>query len=396
MLEAIPYVIAGIALLAAVAKLPGLDQLRWTAVLLGLGAGQIYIAVASFLLFLLIENNLAISVKKLRKPLYICAVFFVSIAVLTFFSGYTLRSISEMGQLFIYIAAYILLCENLKTEENVLLFLKACAFAGFIVTVMAITTVVLGIQTPPYIFIDRGSNEGAAFIGLIGVVSATSLFIMRRNPTYLIMGVTHIYASFLATSRGGLVISALAFLAGFFFLTKSIVLRSAMIAGGIYILMLNIPQIQFAIEEQVNFSTKERILLVQHGWDIAQERFWTGWGWGSTNVIAERVPTAIVYPHFHNAYIQLLVELGFLGWVLTGLFLYFVASRSYAAFTQIRSSTVSTLVVGGSLGLIVSGFFDAMLFGADRALQVVIVMALIAQSVKIGKDQRQKTSRLVR
>jgi multisubunit Na+/H+ antiporter MnhC subunit len=42
------------------------------------------------------------------------------------------------------------------------------------------------------------------------------------------------------------------------------------------------------------------------------------------------------------------------------------------------------LIVASGLAMAVSGMFDAMLYGADRAIQVVILMSLMQRAVRLA------------
>ncbi len=129
-----------------------------------------------------------------------------------------------------------------------------------------------------------------------------------------------IMAQYLATSRGSLVVSIIVLLVAGFLWTRSLLLRTATVIGGLAVLAFNVPQVLVLFDAQLNSSARERMALLEYGSGLASERFWTGWGWGSTSRLASIAPnTAQTYPHFHNAYMQMIVELGVLGWIVIGL-----------------------------------------------------------------------------
>lgn len=386
MIDIVPYYTAGLSMLVAVLSIKKLKFWRWTIIFIGLGSGQIYIYTAALALFLIVENGFKFQSRNILKPSFFCILITILISAVTARKGFDIREISEILQLIVYLFIYICTINLIKYKEDIEDVLKSGAYGAFVVSTLAILSDAYGVSQEPYIFFGRGANEGGAFVAIIGVVFATSLFNKSKNPIYVLMGLVDIYANYLATSRGGMTIAIVAVIVGIFFSTKIKPIRIVLVMAGIYTIFTRIPQIQYAIEDQQNFSTRERTLLVQYGWDVAKERFWTGWGWGSTSEIASQAPTVGIYPHFHNAYIQLIVELGLLGWFIIAGFLYFIISRSIFTATYSRDNWMPTFVVGASLSLTISAIFDAMLFGADRALQVVVVMALIGQTASVVRQ----------
>jgi O-antigen ligase len=385
MLDLLPLAFSGIALLMAVLALPGMAAPRLVVCLFALGCGQIYLAVLAFGALLVIDNRWRITRPASFKAMLWGGVLICGVLLTTMLSPITTRTYSELAQLALYIVLLLLTLSYIKSGEDLLRFLQCSVVAAVSVAIVAMITVYLGWQTPPYIFLARGSNEGAVFLSLTGVIPAAALFVRSRNPGYFGAAVFVSYVQYIATSRGSLIVSIVALLMAFFFLFHNKVFRGVLVAAGLYLVSSNLPYVNSIYRGQINFSARERLSLLEHGIYLWRQRPWIGWGWGSTTDLAERAPTTVLrYPHFHNTYVQLLVETGAVGVLIFGTFLYFWISRSLTAVRVIAQPAVSMLAVSVGAGLVISGFFDAMLYGADRTVQVVILLALVARAVALG------------
>lgn len=63
-------------------------------------------------------------------------------------------------------------------------------------------------------------------------------------------------------------------------------------------------------------SVGVRAHMLIYGVEKWRERIWLGWGQGSTRTILDQDVGLGKWPHFHNSYIQILVELGLVGFML--------------------------------------------------------------------------------
>lgn len=385
MLDLLPLALSGLALLGAVIPLPGLERARLVMVLLALGCGQIYVAVAALGVLLVVENKWRLPEFQSHLPILVTVATVGGILLTTFLVPTSGRTYTELAQLALYLLMTGLLLAYLRTGEDIHRLLTACVFAATGVALIGLLSIQLGLQTAPAIFLARGPNEGAIYLSLIGAVPATIMFVRTRNPLYLVAFAVLLYAQNLATARGSMIASVVAALAMVFFVTRIKLLRAAMVAIGLYVVLVNVSALTGIYQENLNFSARERLALFNYGWWLWEQRPITGWGWGSTTDLAQHASTTVlVYPHFHNTYIQLLVEAGVVGWFIIGLFLWFVISSAVAAVTRVRQPAVSALVLSVGLALFVSGFFDAMLYGADRAVQVIILLTLVARALALA------------
>lgn len=385
MTETFPLLISGLALFLALAAFPGLGSVRLTACLVALGSGQIYIAVLALLVYLVISNDW-----RLRLPVSLLAVLtavvlLVGIATTTLIAPIGLRTYAELAQLALYLVFAVLLLNHFKSGLDIMQFLRCATVASVVVAAAALVSVAFGLQAPPSIFLGRGSNEGAVFLSLTGVVPAAALFVRSRNPLYVAAMLLMMYAENVATSRGALVASALTLLFAFFFVFRNWFIRALLIIAGLVVVAGSVPMLISVYQGNLNFSAKERLALAQYGYWLWEQRPVIGWGWGATTDLAMRAPTtALSYPHFHNTYVQLMVESGAVGIAIIAIYISASLRQIVVCALNIRQPAVTMLAASVFAALTISGFFDAMLYGADRALQVVILLCLSARATALA------------
>lgn len=387
MLDYLPWFISGAALLFAVMPLAGMARWRMAAALLALGAGEIYLAVLTLVVLLLVENDWRITFRQSAGTLAAIFALLSAIILLAILQPTDLRTWSELTQLALYVMLYFLFTSRLRDGHDLIDVLSACIFASLGVAALALLAVLVGLVSLPAIFIDRGSNEASVFLALLGVVPCAVMLSRTRNLLYLAAAGPMVLAQYLATSRGSMAVSVIVLLVAGFLWTRSLLVRGATIIGGMAVLAFNVPQLLLLFDAQLNSSARERMALLEYGTGLASERFWTGWGWGSTSRLASIAPnTAQTYPHFHNAYVQMIVELGLLGWVVIGLGLLLAVRWGVIAAFRLRQPGVTALVACSVLGIATACLFDAMLFGADRSIQLILLLALCSRAVALGTE----------
>lgn len=385
MLDTISLAISVIALLAALPLVPGIARARLTIIVLALGCGQIYLSFAAYALFMVSESRWRLDTGISSLGFFVALMILVGIGVTTAVVPTTGRTYSELTQLGLYLLVALLTLNYLREGDDVQRLLSAGVLGSLGMVVLSLASIFIGLQSSPSIFFARGANEGSVFLSMIGAVPAAVLFVRSRNPFYAVCLLLFVYAQYVATARGSMIVTGVAGLGACFFLWRQHFVRAILVLIGIYIVMRYVPLLNATYQENLNFSARERLALVEYGFWLWEQRPITGWGWGSTTYLAQTASTTeLVYPHFHNAYVQLLVESGVVGWAIIALFLFGTVRLSYIAMVRHRVPHLSALVVIGSLALVISGMFDAMLYGADRVIQVTIVMALMYRAVAIA------------
>ncbi len=385
MLETLSLIISINALLFALPIVPGIARARLTLIFVALGCGQIYLAFAAYGLFLVSESRWRLETGISNLGFFVALVILLGIGVTTAVVPTSARTIPELIQLALYVVMTLLTMNYLRDGDDVQRVLSAAVLGSAGMTAISLVSIVLGLQSSPAIFLARGANEGSVFLSTIGALPAAILFVRSRNPFYVVCLLLFAYAQYLATARGSLVVTGVAGLGAAFFVWRLQFLRVILILIGLYIVMKNVPLLNATYQENLNFSARERLALAEYGYWLWEQRPITGWGWGSTTYLAQTASTTeLVYPHFHNTYVQLLVEAGVVGWAIIALFLFGCIRLSSIAMVRYRVPHLSALVVIGSMALAISGMFDAMLYGADRAVQVIILLSLMYRAVAIA------------
>lgn len=366
------------AFLLAGLRLPGLGAVRHVAVFFALGAGQIYLAALALLALLMAEYGYMPPRCVPRRPTIVAAASVTLVVLATLFSPMSGRTIYELIQLFYYVGVFVLFAAYLRSTARIERLLRAMVAAASLVAALGIAGYMSGMASVPHIYLGRGSNEGSLFLLLSGVIPAMTLFTATRHPTYLALTFLMAGAQMLATSNTHLAISVLAIVAAGFFLIRRRSLRVLVIVATVAAVAGALPLLHGFYERLLDYSTLERIALYEGGWAFWLERPWTGWGWGATSAVAPQVAlTDQSYPHFHSAYIQFLVELGALGWLAI---VAWVGGSLWLIFSAVRlrgDPAAAYYMAVMSMALLGAGVTQALLFGADRAIQVMLALALI-------------------
>ena len=382
----------GISLLALVLSMvraAPLDPVRHFLVFFALGAGNIHLAVIALSVFLFVNNGYRLPEHVLRRAGLIIILMVILIIGITLFSPITERTVVKVAHLGLYIFILFQILQNLSTPGALASHLKYMSYAAVCIALVALALFQTGITQVPHIYLGRGGNEGSVFLTLMGVLPALALFLTERRKRFLIIALILVFVQYLCQSRSNYVISAGMILGALYFAFNSRVIKSALVLLAAAGAAMNLNMLTTRIEGQINFSALERLELARFGWQLWLERPLTGWGWGSTSELVPRASlTAIDYPDFHHTWLQLIVELGIVGWMLIAAFVAFALRCLWLSFVRVRDPAVSAYVLFATVGLIWLGFFEALTFGADRMIQVLFVLPFMGKLVEFGMQAR--------
>ena len=383
MTSALSIAISILAILFAVLKIPTLQLQRTFLVLFALGAGQIHLAYLALTLFLFSELGYRFQHRLHRRSFAIFAGFYAYVLLVTITSPIDIRAVSETMQLLIYIFTFFQIQAVLFREGMTERILLMSAYASLVMACLGLLLESLGFTEAPAIFLERGGNEGSTFLLLMGVVPCIFFFMKTRKPKFLLIVLIITYAQFVATSRANYFLSGFCILSIFFFLINQLWIRILISLIFATLTILNLPSILQILEGEQNYSTLQRILLYDLGYKIASEHPWFGWGWGSTfKLVTANNLTDISFPHFHSTFIQFWVELGVFGLILNGLWtLSLFWSVIKGCYSRI-SNEYNSYIALSSIVIFFSGFTEALIFGADRAVQVIILFAIYIKILK--------------
>lgn len=388
---ALSITISCLAILFAVLKIPFLQSQRTFLVLFALGAGQIHLAYLALILFLFTELGFRFPHRLHRRSFTIIIGFYACVVLVTITSPVDIRTVTETIKLFVYIFIFFQIQAILSREGMTECILRMSAYASLVMASLGLIFTNLGFTETPHIFLERGANEGSTFLLLMGVVPCIFLLMKTQKLKFLLVALIITYAQYVATSRANYFLSGFCILSIFFFSISQLRIRIILTLIFSTLIILNLPYIMQFIEGEQNYSTLQRILLYELGYKIASEHPWLGWGWGSTfKLVSANTLTDIDYPHFHSTFIQLWVELGVFGLIIIGLWtVSLVWSITKGCYSKI-SNEYNSYIALSSVVIFFSGFTEALIFGADRAIQIVIMFAIYIKILKSNKKLKYK------
>lgn len=385
MITALTLAISFMALLASAVPTRRYAFARLVLVIFALGAGNIHLAVVSLAVMLFVNNGYRPPVVHLRRTELIVGLSVGAIILVTFLSPVSPRTLAKLLHLGLFVFILLQLLNELVSAERIRAYLKAMVWAATAVAILGLVLDQLGLVEHPHIFPGRGANEGSVYLSLMGLLPALTLMLWERKPLYLAPCGIMAFAQVVALSRSNTVLAGVMLAAAIFFYFDSRAIKAAMLGVAGLIIYKSLDLINLEVERQVNYSARERIELTLYGWELWLQRPYTGWGWGSTS---ELVPKAILveqeYPHFHNTWVQLLAEVGYLGWLFIAMFLFFGLRCIWIALRWTHSAAVSFYVIMAVAGIGWLGFFEALLFGADRFIMLVIVLPIMGYMTSIS------------
>lgn len=389
MITALSIAISVLALMASAVQTKRFAFARLVLVLFALGAGNIHIAVVSFAVMLFVNNGYRLPSVRLARTELIVAGLVGLIVLVTFLSPITTRTLTKLLHLTLFMFILCQLLQELASSERIRFYFKGLVWAATAVAVIGMALGTVGITETPHIFLGRGANEGSIFLSLMGLLPALTLMLWERKPLYLVPCAVMAVAQLMAVSRSNTILAAVMLAAVIFFYFDSRVIKGLMFSAAAGVLYKSQELIGLQVEQQMNFSARERIELTRYGWELWLQRPYTGWGWGSTS---ELVPKALLveqeYPHFHNTWVQLLAEVGFVGALLILMFAWFALRCIWIALRWSQSAAVSFYVVMAIAGIVWLGFFDALIFGADRLIMVLFILPTMGYMASISLAAR--------
>ena len=357
--------------------------------LLCVGMGNIYIAFVAIVLTL---SLISFRVKVFDVPLVVIPVLLVVFFVTTVgivIAGPSWVMIKEFLQLIAYSVILCLLLNLVKIPEFKSLFLFMLAFSGGLVAFGGISMWYFQLTEVPHIYIGRGGNEGSIFTVIAGVIPAILLLnLNNRKDLRVCLCVCLLLclcSQWISTSRSSLAFSVVLILLNYVFSGRSRILAAiisiATLLGLAIFVGLN--AVNGLLEQQVNYSALERIRLYALGYDLWLQNPIIGYGWGSSEeILSGHTSLGLQYPHFHSSYVQLLVELGLLGFLISAVVIGYPIILAAGALLRLIGADdkeFRTKLLFSS-GLAMSFLVEAMLYGADRAVLVAIAIAFILRS----------------
>src|SRR5271157_2764503 len=330
-------------------------------------------------------------------------------------SVYPFATEMELSRLVIYFMVFLLAALAPRSHEEIRSVLRVLAIFGFVIALFAVTQkatwngklywlreLSLTRASPFGPFVNR--NHFAGWMCMVAPLSF-GLGLMSRSTSrrirYIFFAVVMALTIFFSLSRGGVI----SFLVGTVILAsialwrapsrKSLIpILSFVVALFIYLVYLGMSPIieRFA---QSGISSNERLLV----WSASLTAFRGfpvfGTGLGTFQHIFPMYKPdgiAMFYQHAHNDYIEILVELGIIGALLTLVFLGFVGKHVLSVAWTRRDRYLKAAFVASLASMGVFSLFDFNLHIPSNAILLSFVLGLaVAMSRLEQRVERRKS-----
>jgi len=330
-------------------------------------------------------------------------------------SIYPFATEMELSRLVIYFMIFLTAAFGPRTHEQVHSALRVLAIFGFILALFAVTQKATWNGRLYWIrelSINRGNPFGPFvnknhFAGWMCMVAPLSFGIglMSRSTSrrirYIFFAVVMATTIFFSLSRGGII----SFLLGTIILTLIVVwgvsskrslipVLSFVIALLGYLIYLGVSPIieRFA---QSGVSSAERLLV----WSASITAFRNfpvfGTGLGTfQHIFPMYKPDGIetFYQHAHNDYIEILVELGIIGALLTLVFLGFVGKHVLGVAWRRRDRHLKAAFVASLASITVFSLFDFNLHIPSNAILLSFILGLAVAMSRLEQRRRSTTA----
>ncbi|MEN8373811.1 MAG: O-antigen ligase family protein [Gemmatimonadota bacterium] len=311
-------------------------------------------------------------------------------AVSTAFNGATPRQVGQLAE-FLFYGGIATLSYNLAASvegarQRILAGLIAAAWLLGVASIVAARA-----EATDLLF---GRNEGAFFLLLSGVVVPLAVLeggrLRRRWFAWATIGVSvgAIVVSDSRAAMAGAVLCGAGWLAWRIAIGRrrglSALVLSIGVAGGAFFVVLRGP----ASLVPGDFSTLERVALLQQSYALFLERPLVGHGWNALeSLLRSSVYTELVYPHPHNTYARFAAELGVAG---LGLLLVLYGGLFLRGLRAHRAGLEEAALLALLLALTLSAMsmVAVVFYGASRALVTAVLLG-VACSYRSGEGDRR-------
>jgi O-antigen ligase len=196
----------------------------------------------------------------------------------------------------------------------------------------------------------------------------------------------------LTFSRGGLIACLAGVLVLAFLLKKKVLWVIPIIFLVIFLFGKNLYGNRAAREGAIDPTVQTRLLMLKDATRLFQVHPWTGIGLNTyyKNIEKSQDPS-LSADYAHNSYIQILAEVGIVGFISFMALMIYWFGWGMSAFRKSRDPELKYLlggVLSGVFGLCIASFFDNVLFELLPATLFWILMGYGAALVKIGSENK--------
>ncbi|MBI5181964.1 MAG: O-antigen ligase family protein [Nitrospirae bacterium] len=324
-------------------------------------------------------------------------------------SIYPFATEREMSRLTIYLMIFLTAAFGLNSREQAYKIIKALAIFGFILSIFAI------IQYAAWngrIYWFRELTHGGApfgpfvnknhFAGFIGMIIPLPLGIalmsgnMEKKIRYGFLSVVMAIALFFSLSRGGII----SFFAGILVFALVIFLKALTKKRLVPILMFVLTLILYLLYlgmtpiidrfAQTDVTNEQRFIVWLGTLSAIKDYLVFGSGLGTYQHIFKLYkPEGVLayYDHAHNDYLELLLEVGIVGAIITAIFLFFALRPIIKAELQGREIYLKAGFLSSLSTIAVHSITDFNLHIPSNAMLFFLILGIAASSERWQKEK---------
>lgn len=308
-----------------------------------------------------------------------------------YLSIYLESTVNIFLQFLTYLAIFLVILNYIDTKRKERVLLCTIIISGFLYSFYGIIRK-FSVSLPEFSTFTN-SNHFAAYLEMIIPLSiAYSLTEVSKSRRFIIVFITvvQIIALFLTLSRGGIICFSLSIFGLPFLLRSKRPIKKEIVLIIILFLFLSlflgIIGIHPITEELKTIfhseSIMDRLSILKDGLKIIQDFPFFGTGLGTFKEIFPKYKSSQPYLNFsfaHNEPIQLLVETGFLGFILFFLFLFYFLKEIFLVWFRRKDPFAVYITLGilaGVFSIILHSFFDFVLHVPANAFLFFVILAL--------------------
>ena len=367
------------------------------------------VIVSAFLLHRLRGGGLGLDAEIFHPGLLL---FTAAVAVFTLVSVHPEGSFRDFS---IYIAALALLfvmVSTLNHREQLYRFLLVALLAAAVVSLYGVYQYIAGVEmggtwvdeemnpfltTRAFSFFGNPNILSMYLVGLLSFPLALGLSTLNLWKKFMFYALTGLMllTLVLTFSRAGWMGGAAAVLIFTLIKEKKLIFLCLGLAAVGLLLMPDVVYLRlysaFSLQDTSNIY---RLIIWREGWEMLRDFWFTGIGLGH-EVFTELYPfymfTRDKAPfHLHSTYLQLLVEVGVVGFLLFGWMIIGTLKKAYSCLSRSRDVLVHNVLLASTAGLgglLVQGLWDNVLYMTKIILLFFLLLALIFLCAKITRTQ---------
>jgi len=319
-------------------------------------------------------------------------------------SIYNEASINILLQFITYLIVFFITLNYIDSEKKARRLILTIVIWGFLCSLYGLLSRNLSVPTPHFATFTNHNHFVAYLAMVVFLCIGYSLANISKTirVILLFMASVMILAIFLTSSRSGKVCLFISFLVFFFLLNIKRPLKQTIAIAVILILffslfvgMVGLEPLMLRMNSLSNplgvYSS--RLEIVKDSFEIFKDFPLWGTGLGTFSEIAQKYKMTnwqVTYVFSHNEPLQLLVEVGFIGFLLFFIFLFNFLKNIFSMYLKRHSPFAVYTTLGcltGCFSMISLSFFDFMFHVPANSILFFIILALACRVAYIKEPQ---------